>query len=135
MQHTNADFDLHLEDILNSTSPLPFNVSASGDIILSSPLNFEITEYYLFNVSVMRKCLSASSNTSHVLQVIATEAEGGNASAQVRVNVKNENDLIPVFQQLNYTGNITEGVSSGAFIEQVNQSEIHAQWFKEVDHR
>ena len=119
VQHTNADFDLHLEDILNSTSPLPFNVSASGDIILSSPLNFEITEYYLFNVSVMRKGLSLLL-TPHVLQVIATESEGGNASAQVRVNVKNENDLIPVFQQLNYTGNITEGVSSDAFIEQVN---------------
>ena len=53
LQHTNADFELHLEDLLNSTTPLPFNVSASGDIILSSQLDFERTEYYLFNVSII----------------------------------------------------------------------------------
>ena len=51
MQHTNADFDLHLEDLLNNTSELPFLVFPSGDIVLSVPLDFEETEYYLFKVS------------------------------------------------------------------------------------
>ena len=51
VQDANAVFELQLEDLLNSTSPLPFSVLSSGAITLSSPLDFEETEYYLFNVS------------------------------------------------------------------------------------
>ena len=51
-----------------------------------------------------------------MLQVIATESEGGNGSAIVRVNVENVNDVTPFFQPVNYNGSIREEASSDAFI-------------------
>ena len=46
------------------------------------------------------------------------------------MNVDNENDETPVFQPVEYYGNITEGVSGGAFIEQVNQSKCQVAFLE-----
>ena len=53
--------------------------------------------------------------------MIAEELGGANGSATVILYVDNKNDVSPVFQPVQYYGNISEGVDEGAFIEQVQR--------------
>ena len=70
-----------------------------------------------------------------VHQVIAEEELGGaNGSARVRLYVDNKNDVSPVFQPVQYYGNISEGVEEGAFIEQVERYVHHTHTRLDYQH-
>lgn len=122
-QGTNAEFQLRLENLINSSSDLPFGISLSGNIILEDILDFEDIEYYLIRVSYSL-CYSLMLCIMMSWQVIAEEESGANGTALIRIDVENRNDVDPVFEPDYYYVNISEGVAADAFIEQVICLEI-----------
>ena len=102
----NAELFFVLESVMPATDN--FNVTASGAIVLSTPLDFETEQQYSLNVSV--------TNT-----VPGTDAD----FASIQILVTDFNEFAPIFSEDSYTAMVVEE-AIGAFVIQVIATDMDA---------